>query len=356
MQSTNEKNRVLYSEVLRVLATLTVINLHATAPLLYEAESVYTNIWWIGNISDAASRWSVPAFIMISGMFLLNPSKNESITTFFKKRFLKVIIPLMFWSAMFTLWKMKHSIVHDSNFVIPFKNFFLDFITGQAYYHLWFVYMILGLYIITPVLRVFLKNADDKDILYFISMWFLINSVFGAIKRFFNINIGIVVEVLKGFVGYYILGYYLSKVEIKKKHRKLIYISSLFCLAVTIIGTYLLTIKNNGTVDEYLYGYLSINVVVMPAAMFLLFKNIDWSAIFDQHTKLSRVVFNLSSASFGIYLMHPIVMEILPRVGISYKLIHPLVGIPVTFISTISICFIITWIMQKNSCLKYLVP
>jgi surface polysaccharide O-acyltransferase-like enzyme len=147
---------------------------------------------------------------MLSGALLLQPSKvEEPLRVFFKKRFSRVALPFLFWGAAYFAWR----------FFVNGELLTLDSI-GQGliwgpYFHFWFLYMLIGLYLITPLLRVLVAHADWKLLRYFLLLWLLGTSavpllgIFGVTS--FNNNFFL----LTGYIGYFILGLYLLKVQLR---------------------------------------------------------------------------------------------------------------------------------------------
>lgn len=356
MQRTQQKTKVIYADILRAFAAVTTVILHTAGPVLYESKFYNSSWWWTGNIIDSASRWCVPVFIMISGMFALDSSKEEAAGDFLGKRLLKVGLPLIFWSLVYFYWKQRYRFIYSRDLYSQFFYFFKELLEGKTYYHLWFIYMIIGFYLLTPIYKVYVKNAGTKDFIYFFGVWVLANPLFGVIRRFFNINIGIDVQFVTGFFGYFILGYFLHKNDVTPAIRKAIYALSLLSLVLTIIGTFALTANNNGRTDEYFYTYLSPNVLIMSTGVFLLFKNIRWEKVFRNRGPLLKLLSVISSTSFGIYLMHPLVLEALSNKGISFRLVHPIIGVPVTVFITVIICFITIWIVKRIPYIRHFTP
>jgi len=87
----------------RIVAIYAVVFLHVSAAVVLGNE-VGTEYWWIGNIYDSAMRWCVPTFVMISGALLLDPDKQEDLKTFYAKRLSRILIPILFWSAFFSIF------------------------------------------------------------------------------------------------------------------------------------------------------------------------------------------------------------------------------------------------------------
>lgn len=98
------RNRSVYADILRVGALIGVVFLHSAAPPMYLFNSIDPSWWWIANIIDAGTRWSVPIFLMLSGMLLLDTKYDEPMSLFFKKRFNKVILPFLVWSVIYSFW------------------------------------------------------------------------------------------------------------------------------------------------------------------------------------------------------------------------------------------------------------
>jgi surface polysaccharide O-acyltransferase-like enzyme len=96
------EKRSVWVDYIRVIASFSVILLHSTAPLIFKYGDLPLTHWMIGNIYDSAVRMCVPLFFMISGYLLLD--KNESLVSFYKKRFNKIVPPLIAWSFFYVLW------------------------------------------------------------------------------------------------------------------------------------------------------------------------------------------------------------------------------------------------------------
>src|SRR3712207_2098915 len=97
---TSEKATTLWVDNLRIVAAFAVVVIHVSSGVMDEQATGSTN-WWIGNLYNSMMRWCVPAFVMVSGLLLLDPSKNESIRLFYRKRTRRVLVPLLFWTMFF---------------------------------------------------------------------------------------------------------------------------------------------------------------------------------------------------------------------------------------------------------------
>ena len=339
-----KQSRILAFDLLRIIAIIAVIIIHVTYPPLY---TLRTNpySWWISNIIESLIRWTVPVYFMLSGALLLG--KDEPISTVFKRRLPKILIPFLFWSQIYILLTLYQG-SKQSYLQLLYKS-----ISGPAYYHLWFVYTLIGLYIITPFIRYLIKAGDKTAIEYFLLLWFIFGSFFPLLNKLFHINIGISVPFVDGYIGYFVLGYYLYTYNIPFHIRKIPYFLTYLSWLIVILGTYALTVPS-GNYDDYFHKYLVVPVVLNSIAVFIYFKNLNISekgiiAWLNTHVNIGRIC-------YGIYLSHLLVMYFL---SIWFKLngstIHPIIGIISTTGVTFAICFSFFYMlerMKKNNIIK----
>jgi len=343
----SDKDRILYIDILRIISILAVITIHVCS-------SFFKNInvdWVVANLYDSVSRWSVPVMVMISGLLLLDPQKEYPIKIFFKKRFNKILIPLIFWSIVYTIWKYKTGIIAGQP--LPIGLILKSFIDGTVFYHLWFVYMIIGLYISTPILRIFIKHATRNDMKYFLIVWFISSNIIDILMKRIHVGSMIDLHLFTGYAGYFLLGYYLKDLEYDKKGIiSLPYILFIGGFLITFVGTYIISI-NKGLFDGIFYNYLALNVVMMSIGIFLLIKEIEWGKTI-KNAYLKNSILDIGPLAFGIYLIHALILQWL-NLSIEIKW-NPLVDIPVTVILVASISYILINIMKKLPLIEKAVP
>ena len=288
------------------------------------------------------SRVAVPLFFMVSGYLLLG--KQESYGDFFRKRALKVFVPFLVWSVIYLLWKRE-------GFDTPFSlklvaSYLLKIVRGPRENHLWFFYALIGLYLFTPILRVFVSRATLRDLFYFCGLWFLVVPVFSFLQEFTPIKIGFELYFVAGYSGYFMLGYLLGKLEFTRP--QLYGLAFLFLLFS--IGT---TLLNVSVKSEYFVSYLSMNVVLMTAFAFVLLREVH---IGD---RVNGFLVPLSRASFGIYLAHVIVMaelEKLPMVSSWFSMGSSVYMIPLLGLMVFLVSFVLVALIQKIPVLRWIVP
>jgi surface polysaccharide O-acyltransferase-like enzyme len=252
---------------------------------------------WAQDFYYVLSRIGVPLFFLISGYLLL--SKQEALWTFFKKRASRIIIPFLVWSI---IYDVQNSQAFENGVSLEgILKMFIRIFRGPREAHLWFFYFLIGLYLITPILRVFISKASNSDILYYIALWFLVVPLLFIVEEFTPIKNGFEIHYTGGYVGYFLLGYYLGRLDLKPplfwSALGLFITGFLFTFAVFYFD---LPPQKNELVFR---SYPSLNITLMSLGAFILIKTIG-EKISPQLAQLSR---EAGRASFGIYLIHPII-------------------------------------------------
>ena len=291
----NSSTRIVYLDLLRVLATFAVILLHVAASEFYA--SFLSINWSVSTVYNSIVRWSVPVFVMISGVLFLNPHKEITYKDILKKRVPRLLLAYVFWVLFYVLY----------GFILTnFEGFsVLHFIRRTIVsprVHLWFLPMLMGVYLLIPILR---KIAQDIKLLrYALAIWivFVFVSFFQFAKTFelmtqfyplFNMNI------VLGYSGYFLLGHFLSRNVFSKRQRIWIYLLGIAGALVTIFGTLYISVSN-GEANKCYLNNLSLQVVAMAVALFVLVKELAPKC----GTFTLKFVDFVRKDLFGIYLTH----------------------------------------------------
>jgi len=332
--------RIKYLDLLKTIAIIGVVVIHSAAPLVdYSSTGSYD--WWIGNIYDSAFRTGVPLFFMVSGALLLNRN-SISLKDFYLKKTLPLVIAFVFWSAVYFI---QRNLPYPESFTL--SNFIKSMISGSVFGRLWFLYTIIGLYLVTPFIKTFVKNASEKELKAYLVLWFSSTVGIDFLKHFYNLEVALDLSLVYGYVGYFIMGYYFSNRNFKINIKK-----SLLVLAVlnviTTVGTYGLSVENSEN-NLYFYGNLSPNIILITVLLFLVIKT-------SVTGKSSNLLKEISTNSLGIYVIHTFVMNYLRSVKIDEHLFNPVVGVPILVILTFSISLLISVLIRKIPILKKVLP
>ncbi|PXY45358.1 acyltransferase [Flavobacterium hydrophilum] len=337
----NKDNNLNWVKNLRVLATISVIVLHTASEILYQYGTIASSVWWIGNVYDSAVRFCVPIFLMLTGTLFLN--KEYELYDFLKNRFSRIILPFLFWSIIYAFFILRNKILENpelSFFEICRLTFFL--FKDGTYYHLWYVYMIIGIYLFVPILNKWIQNATEKEILYFILIWIVTLFFNQPIVSKARINIDLIY--FSGYIGYLVIGYYLSIKSFRYNVKKVRFISIVLIFTgttIAIFGTYFLTKRANHFID-YFYGNFALSTIISSVGIFLLFKNLKIS-----NPLLIRIIDFINKYSYGIYLAHILVLKLLEFLGITYSFINPVLAIPMITILCLCISSFIIFSINK---------
>lgn len=304
---------------LRSLAVLAVVAIHTAAPVMASSE-IGSFDWWTGNAVNSVLRWSVPFFVMISGALLLAPGKEEAISAFYAKRASKILVPLVFWSVFYTLFVSFKSLVKAEPTTI--SQLLINLAHGVPYYHMWFLFMIAALYLVTPFLRIFTKHATDREVLHLMGLMFalsVLNEIYLALTSSLS-NQFFPTRFLQ-YLPYFLCGHYFQRKASRLPKRTLIAATSL-AMVFTMVGTFGLSSTFNWSIGQYFYTYSSITTIPAAICLFHLLKNIQLPK--RTHSMIRAV----SGFSFGIYLIHPVFLEMFSYLGHGPTAVTPVVSIP----------------------------
>lgn len=319
----NASEPVDWIDNLRVLATISVVFLHVSAPLTAQFGKISTTSWMIATIYNSSVRFCVPVFVMITGALLL--PRDYEISDFIKKKLFRIVVPFVFWGCIYVSFLVLVKV--SQGFKVTFFETFqyvYKVIQNGIYPHFWYVYMIIGLYLFIPILSRWARNSNKKEILYFLIIWSSIlcfnYPIFSQYKIDFNLSY------FNGYIGYLVLGYYLSTIYDDKKVKS----NSIAVLLIGIgiistnIGTSFASIAAN-KFDTSFFEYLTPNVVLLSSGVFLFIKNLPTT-----NGKFKKLRASISTYSYGIYFVHILVLILLNKIGINGALINPIIGIPIT--------------------------
>lgn len=300
----SEKLRRLDANYIRTFAALAVVQLHCIGELVYNFNPAdpYGVNWWTGNWYYSFLRWATPFFIMLSGSLSLVTTREETTKDFLLKRARRVMVPFAFWGAIYLIYENR-GFIHDGKMpfwpAIQHKILFED-----IYYHLWFIPMIMGLYLLTPTFRIWAKNAQRGDIEYFLVLAFSITALQHLIPNLFIVKyVGWL-----GYIGFYVLGYYLSRYKIP--WIKWAYPLAFLMPPLTAVGTWIYT-KAAGAYDNKLFVYFSPNVVILTFCLFVFLRTRDWGTFAARFPRFNEQITRFADRSFGVYFVHVLIIDLL---------------------------------------------
>ena len=356
----NQESRLsIPLDLIRTVAILGVILLHATNDLtVQQMNTLEIFRWCTVDVYQSIGRVGVALFLMLTGALLLQPSKtNEPLRVFFKKRWNRIGLPFIFWGVAFFAWDF---LVEQQAFT---SSAIIQGVLSGPYYHFWYLYLLLGLYLLTPIFRIVMAHASSNLIKYFVILW-LVGASLVPVASFFTIyHLDSNVFEITGYTGFFILGAYLLTVRMR---RSTILIFMSLGIALTAISTYVLAATVGGAKMYFFQEYLSPTVILASVMMFLLLNTTQapWAQkennpTKSDHPKIRKLLSVISQNTLPIFLFHVIILESLQNgyfgFAINGNTINSIIGVPLTTVLTLIITLAIILPLKKIPCLKRLI-
>ena len=336
MTQPKTENRVVWVDWMRVAACFMVIVVHATEPFYLggQGSQILTEVdaYW-SALFDSIVRACVPLFIVASSylQFPLHYSAGE----FFRRRAVRVLVPFLLWSAVYALaWGEPSE---------NFRNLLLNFNYSAG--HLWFVYMLVGIYLLMPLLSPWAERVGERELQIYLAICAFTTFIplirdyvgggFDGLKVIYGVsglprpaltplwgeaswNTYGVFYYFSGFVGYLLLGLYLRRFVGELSWKRTLAIA-IPCYAVgfaVVFGGFLRRVFDmaqgvfplEGLVEKAVWWETTwcndtIGVVLMTVALLLLFKKVKASGVLYR-----KVLLPVSKASYGVYLLHLLIL------------------------------------------------
>ena len=295
------KPRILYLEVLRIIATIAVLINHIplVAVHLYDDWAGDGGRFVINGIVHVV-HFAVPVFVMITGALLLNKEKPISYRKAWNYVW-RMIVILGTVGVAFAWMEIYFGERHFNLVQIP--NAILNTLWGKSWSHLWYLYMLIGLYIVLPMLKATVNNLTNKQLDILIAILFLFAFINPMLRHFAEYSIGIIFPMMSIYATYMLIGYRISSIK-TFNFQTCIYI----CLFVFfyIFMAYI----------EYFKGHLSLtflaeyNSPLMAIYSILIFCMVQQIKI----TSINKFWMTFSRDSFGIYVFHMLYVNVVYKV------------------------------------------
>lgn len=287
-------SRVIWADITRIMAIFLVMVVHATIlPTQLNPSTPLTTLLFF-----ILAKTCVPLFVMLSGAFLLN--KVETYQQFIRFRLVRLLLPWITWTIVFSLW----SILSKEQTVTSFHD--IVHIVKIYYIAFWFLPMIFGLYLLTPIFRQLYSVARNRDIALVIMLWFITVSLLPYMHNTAAFPLlsdnGLVRQVIQ-FSGYFLLGGLTFRIKTPSSWAGPLLLF-LFGIVWTIFAVINQSLHNKGILVGYYLEYLSPSIVISTTGLYLLCMQ---SGLLMQKRisgKVLLVLQKLSEASLGIYFIH----------------------------------------------------
>ena len=366
-----QDERIGWVDLLRVLSCFLVVFAHCCDPFVAQFDQDRAS-FLTGAFSGSLVRSSVPLFVMMTGVLLLPVQRGMA--DFYRKRIGRIIVPLIFWSIalpiLFFVY-LNYIQPHSANAALPADGFTPQ-ATGVKLYTfifnfnfdttpLWYLYMLVGLYLILPILSAWLERATKREIRLFLWVWGatlllpylrMIAPMLGYAGNYGHMglfgecdwNLYGTFYYVSGFIGYLVLAHYLVLYPPAWSWRKML------CIVVPmfVVG-YLITAlgyvwfqkqyPGNYAYLEIVWYFTGINVFMMTYAVFVVIRKLN--------LKPSRWLANLVSLTFGIYLCHFIFVHVAYDCFAGFGSMPYFLRIVCMACSAFVVSGVIVWVMKR---------
>ena len=327
-----KNQRFFYLDYLRIISSFFVILIHISSPYYYKYD-INSSKWKNAHFYKSLSSFSVPNFFMISGTVFLK--KNLSFKIIISKYIKNIFMHLLLWSIIYAFFEIKKA-------TLDIKNILILIIKGH--YHLWYLFAIIGLYITIPFTSKIVQNKELLNsflFLYFIFVFAVPNYI--DIFRYYSNDIFNSIQYIISRVNlstisvhhfYFIYGYYLNNKKFKKKEVIIYYIAGLIGILFTTIICYDFSIIKKKKIRYY--KAQDLNNFFYSIGVFIFFKN-NFNLGESSNNKMVQ---KLSKLTFGIYLIHPLIIEniikyIVFKLDFSLEILLPIISFIVFLLSFI---------------------
>ena len=325
-----KQNREYSFDILRAISMIMVIIIHVSNIYCRKYGFISSNSYVFSLIFNTISRVSVPIFFMISGALLLNRPFDKSK---YIKRIIKFIILIVAWDIIYLIWEYLY-------LGITYNKLYMLLITPYRA-HLWFLYTIIVLYLMQPILKYILDKANRLIKISLFILWSILCTF-----SMYNYTIAQVFTIFC-YIGYFVIGYYLYKYIKNQNLNK--YNSIAICmLLISYMASIYLNYKASFQFNMFYNNFFAYRAPYIILCSFILFILIyNWFHL----SKPNKVIMFFSDISIGVYLIHGIFLDITSKV-FDYSKINALIGVPV-FTIIIFVCSIISvYILRKSKVLS----
>ncbi len=306
--SSMKRNKIPQLSVMRIIACLAIVVLHTMFAVSgYFRDSISAGDLLVSKTIENNMMWAVPLFLMVTGVLQLDPSRELTLHKLYGKYVKRVFGSLVLFSFVFRIFDM---IMDHEVFTVPGLLYaMLEMLTSKGWGHLWYLYLLIGLYIFMPFYRKIAECCSDRELRYLCAVYIVFISLIPLIETS-GINIGFYIGESLIYPLYLYLGYMI--------HNDRLHIPASAAWAAFIISTALIILfdlmKYGGgaAIPDFVFGYSSPLIIIQSAGIFTL---LDRISISGSSISISEsAIFNsLDKCTFGIYLIHMIFIRLIFR-------------------------------------------
>ena len=344
----NQSKRIFYFDVLRALAIIGIVFCHAAMPFVISG--IHTSEFYVSAFFDCLRDFSIPVFVMLSGALLIG--KKDSFNDFFKKRLSRIFIPFFFWVIVYIIYSSA-CITHGFSLSNAIDIFFGT--SGTFGVTFWFIWMIIiayfGIFLINKCMNRFENPNKFMNALALVALAYILICDFSS----FNPLASRIVYFIS-FLAYVVIGYVITHndwLESRFDSRILLLIASVLAIVSYCSYIFNFVVPRSVSAGQFIYlSYFNVTILFISLMVFLSFKFLSSGGYLEkiEHNALGNAIALISKYSFGIYLVHYLILHALKMnvvKFVNYLGQSPLIWIPVFVVLAAVISLVILMILDK---------
>lgn len=329
-ESESVKKNTGFLSLLRILSALAVVVIHVVASSVTNYTGATSDtVVQVLDIVHVFMNWSVPVFFMITGFIFLG-LKSECAFPKMKKYILRFLAALFVFGFCYAMLEHIYS-AHTVNLDVLLSSI-KDIFTGNLWDHMWYVYEIIGIYLVLPIIKPFVEK-NSQNLLYATALTFVFNILLPSVGDILGVDIAFKIPFVR-YMFYIFAGGQIAKMNLPRIKKNIIYIICGLIVSACMVGVFY---RNSISC-----AYTSLAICMMAVFLFLLF------SLICSDYKESKLIKTISGLTWGIYLIHPLVLNVLIKVLKFNPLDYPAYfSIPIVCIGVFVISLLFIFALKK---------
>ncbi len=338
MLKASKRSRIWYWDILRIAAVVCLVIRHISTACFDFVEPLGFH-WWVFNAYGSLVAWMVPVYLMLSGAWFLNHENPVEINVLWKKNILRMMTAFAVWSVLYTVYNLATG--QDRVTPVPQMLF-------QGHFHLWFLPMIAGIYMLVPALR--LATGDLKHTAYLfltaltVSVAIPMMQDLGWLPGEETLPSLTYAGFLSAHICFFVAGHLFHQMTLSRTQRIVLYTAAIAATLLIFTGGWLLTMRD-GVNNEDMQSDANLLTGLQGIALFVFVKEKCRNAVFSE--QVQHALKTYSVLTFGVYLVHVMPIAYLDKMGFSGMSHNPLWMIPLMILLVVPLSFLLTWLIRK---------
>ena len=344
----NSGKRMPQLSLMRIAACFGIIVLHTVfAANEYFADGISGTEDLVSRMTENNMMWAVPTFIMVTGALQLDPGRKLTLKKLYGRYILRIAIALVACCIIFRIFDMIMD--GEAMSLAGVGKAFVELITAHSWGHLWYLYLLIGIYVLLPFYRMIAEKASDREMFYLCGVYFLFVSLIPMVESL-GVNIAFYISESIIYPLYLFLGHMLheNRLRMGRTTALLLLISSTAAILIMDLMKYRYMVD----IPAEFFGYASPFVIIQATSLFALVDKGNRGS--EGEEKTHPMLDKIDGCTFGVYLIHMIFVRLIFRYlqWDPYQA-WPLISLPLAVAGIALLSFGMVWILKKIPGVKW---